>query len=228
MFIAVKDKYFHLLKKHNLFMFFLIVSISCSCTSYKKPSKNEFDSIKNISIFVKGAPEFSHIGAITEESFWMTMILGPYISTLGRNASDYNTARAINHKDISSAYRLQFIETLKNNINNESIGRFNSINIDHRIHNQPKNIDGIINLEIIDWGTRTRKPGSDIIFPFMEIKITMIRSIDDKKIWDESRIITNDTQHTLENYKQQIGLFDNDFKSLINKAAKQVILLLKS
>jgi len=50
----------------------------------------------------------------------------------------------------------------------------------------------------------------------------MFRQSDNKLIWNEKQTVTYDTDHSLDNYAQQKGLFENDFDSLANKAGKQV------
>jgi hypothetical protein len=195
-----------------------------------KPSPQEFKKIRNLALTVDGNPEFSHIAAITKESIGLILIFGipaAILDAVIRKDIDEKTAESIKPKEIESNYRAMFISSLVENF--QDLKRFDSVRVIENSHNQSKNnFDGIVNLEIINWGSRIKKSGSDRIVLFMDIQISMIRTFDKKLVWSENQTVISDTSHTLENYKQQQGLLQSDFTALINKAGKRVATLLRN
>lgn len=197
-------------------------------TSYVKPSLAEFKTIRNLAVTVDGNPEFSHIGAITNESVMLTILFTPILDAVIRKGMDDKTAESIKPKEIVSNYQTMFIGALVENLEElKHLERFDSVSVIDNIHDQYKNnLDGIVSFKIINWGTRIKQSGSDRIIPFMDVQISMIRTFDRKLVWRENRTVTFDANRTLEDYKQQQGLFESDFTALINKAAKEVTALL--
>lgn len=209
---------------------FIINIYGCTrvATSYVKPGGQELKTIKCLAVTVKGAPEITHVGAITNESSALMILFGPpavILDTAIRREIDENTAEAINPKEIASKAHTMLINTLVENL--QQYPGFDEVRGFDKIDAQYTNTcDAILDVKILNWGSRIKHSGSDVIIPFLDIHISMIRQCDNKLIWNEKQTVTYDTNHTLDDYKQQTGLFERDFTTVINKAGKQVATLL--
>jgi hypothetical protein len=209
---------------------FLINMIACARmpTSYVKPSYQELIIIKNLAVTIEGNPDISHIGAITNESTTLILLFGPpaaMLDTAIRKSIDDKTSELMKLKEISSESRAVFLNTLVENL--QYLGRFEKVTVIDNIDEQrKKNFDAVLKVKIINWGSRIKQSGSNMILPFIAVDISMVSQDGTRVIWNENQTITFDTHHTLDDYKQQNGLLGSDFTALMKKAGRQITELL--
>jgi hypothetical protein len=214
---------------------FVISMYGCTtATSYVKPTHEELIAIRNLALTVEGNPEFSHIGEITKETFNFVLpfffgLAGAYAAshadTSTRKDMDAKSAAAIKPKDSSSIALPVFIGALVETLQQSK--RFDDVRVIDNIGEKARNIwDAVVVVKIVNWGSRIKQAQSDVVIPFMDIHLSVIRQHDNKLLLNETQTVTYDTNHTLDDYKQQEGLFGRDFMSLNNKAGKQVAMLL--
>lgn len=214
---------------------FVIGMYGCTtATSYVKPNHEELIAIRNLALTVEGNPEFTHIGEITKESFNFVLpfffgLAGAYAAshadTTSREDMDAKSAAAIKPKDFSSIALPVLTDSLVEAL--QQSNRFNKVRVLDKVDERSKDLwDAVVLVKIVSWGSRIKQAQSDVIIPFMDIHLSMIRQRDNKLLLDETQTVTYDTNHTLDDYKQQEGLFGKDFISLNKKAGKHVGTLL--
>lgn len=215
-------------RRHVIIVVILLIINISGCgsptTSYVKPSRQELKTIRSLAVTVEGHPEFSHIGAITNESSTLIMLFtGPAVimDAAIRNNIDEKTAGAIKPEEILAKANQDFINTLVATLQQSE--RFDEVK---SVDRHSDIFDAVLDIEIINWGSRIKHSESDVIIPFMDVNISMTLQYDNKLIWKEIQTVTYDTNHSLDDYKQQRGLFGSDFAKLINKAGKQIVALL--
>lgn len=194
-------------------------------TPYVKPSSQELKTTRTLVVTVEGDPEFSHVGNI-DPSAWMQLlgIPGVIVDTSTKTNAVKKSTEAIKPTEFLSKARQVFTKTLVETLQKSQ--HFDEVRVTDNINGYNNNFDAVLNIKIVNWGTRMQTTGSDVIIPFMDVNISMNLHRDNKLIWKEIQTVTDDTHHTLEDYKRQKGLFEDDFTALVNKAGKQVATLL--
>ncbi|WP_231717195.1 hypothetical protein [Desulfosarcina ovata] len=197
-------------------------------TSYVKPNHHNLKTIESLVVRVEGNPDFSHIDAIESESSIIILVTGPIgaiVDTAYRNKIDDDVVDEIKSEEILSSARKNFAIQLSETLQKAQF--FDIVNYVDAAYNR-NDYDAILYIEIMNWGSRRKQSESYIIIPFIDFHIAMTDLRKNKLIWNENQTVTYDTNHTLNDYKTQNGLIENDLEKLINKSANQIVELLLS
>ncbi|MBI9017550.1 MAG: hypothetical protein JEZ07_09855 [Phycisphaerae bacterium] len=198
----------------SILLIFIAMGSGCYKPQFVIPDKNQLDAMKNLAVAVKGKPNFLYRDAMKKEIF-----VPPAIDSMVRSAKDRKITEQLKPKDFLLIADQAFADVLIKNL--KETKHFNEVKI---ADINGGRYDGLLEITIIAWGATTKAEDSYIILPFVSLIIEMTDS-NGKSIWHEKKTMVNNTNRTLADYDDKI-VFEKDFKEVIEKAGKEVSLLM--
>jgi len=194
-------------------------------TSYVRLTTEESDKIKKLAVIVEGNPEFSYIDESTKLNLgaaYVFGLLGYLAAHSADEAHDNEVAKSITPLEIELSGRNQLINNIVTDL--ENTNRYNIVKIFESTALIPKKneFDAVAIFNINAWGARIHQGGTGKLIDFIDVSVKLKRFEDDKIIWNDKQVITIETRHSIEEYRNNNELVRKDMDEVIFKSAQRM------